>query len=272
MMPIIDAENEIETSGLVLGEISEVRQKPSPYIETAVDLACKRRFRLPRFQAGFGWLPGTSRLIVVFLALLQLLLPLEAISQRTSGNVQTGNKVLVAGNRNEPKEVQSAPIDAPDYVIGPEDVIRVSVWKEPDITQVIPVRPDGKISLPLVNDLQAAGLTPAKLAASITARLQDYMTDPQVTVVVTQINSQRVYVLGEINRPGAYSLFPGMTVLQALSSAGGLGLFADLKRIYVLRAEDGRQMKYYFNYKDVVNERKPQQNILLKPGDTIIVP
>ena len=268
-MPII-AENEIEVSRLGRGKMVEVRPKSSSYKGSPLKLACDSS--LLGFQAGSRWLPGTSSLVVVLVTLLQLLLPSEAVSQRTSGNVQTSNKVLVAGNRNATKEVQSDPIDPTDYVIGPEDLIRVSVWKEPDITQVIPVRPDGKISLPLINDLQAAGLTPAKLATAIAARLQDYMTDPQVTVVVTQINSQRIYVLGEINRPGAYALYPGMTVLQALSSAGGLGLFADLKRIYVLRTEEGQQVKYRFNYKDVVNERKPQQNILLKTGDTIIVP
>jgi polysaccharide biosynthesis/export protein len=272
MMSIIDAQSKLEVGGSGRAEMFELCQKSSFYKPGQLKLASRRRFRLLSFQTASGQPTGMSKSIVLSLILLQLLLPSEAVSQQSSGKVQTVNKVLVARSGNESKGVQRQPIDATDYLIGPEDLIRVSVWKEPEITQVIPVRPDGKISLALVNDLQAAGLTPAQLAASVAARLRNYMTDPQVTVVVTQINSQRIYVLGEINRPGAYPLFPGMSVLQALSTAGGLGQFANLKRIYVLRTEKGQQVKYYFNYKDVVSEHKPEQNILLKTGDTIIVP
>jgi len=160
----------------------------------------------------------------------------------------------------------------PNYVIGPDDVIDVAVWKEPDVSRVVPVRPDGKISLPLLNDMQAAGLTPAQLGAQITASLKKYVTDPQVTVIVTAINSQRFYILGEVTRPGAFPLLPGTTVLRGLSSAGGFTQFAKLKGVYVLRLEDGKQVKYPFNYKDVVSGKHPEQDIVLKAGDTIIVP
>ena len=136
----------------------------------------------------------------------------------------------------------------------------------------MPVRPDGKISLPLLNDVKAAGLTPAQLAAEITESLKKYVTSPQVTVIVTTINSQRVYILGEVTRPGAFPLLPGMSVLQALSSAGGFTQFAKVKNIFVRRIEDGRESKYPFNYKDVVNGKRPEQDILLKAGDTIVVP
>ena len=114
-------------------------------------------------------------------------------------------------------------------MIGAQDVLDISVWKEPEVSRVVPVRPDGKISLPLLNDVQAAGLTPAQLAAQITESLKKYVTNPQVTVIVTTINSQRVYMLGEVTRPGAFPLLPGMTVLQALSSAGGFTQFAERK-------------------------------------------
>lgn len=160
----------------------------------------------------------------------------------------------------------------PNYVIGGQDVLDISVWKEPEVSRVVPVRPDGKISLPLLNDVQAAGLTPGALAQQITESLKKYVTNPQVTVIVTTINSQRVYLLGEVSRPGAFPMIPGMTVLQAISSGGGFTQFARTKSIYVLRNENGKQVKYPFNYKEVINGKKPEQDIALKAGDTIVVP
>jgi polysaccharide biosynthesis/export protein len=160
----------------------------------------------------------------------------------------------------------------PNYVIGGQDVLDISVWKEPEVSRVVPVRPDGKISLPLLNDVQAAGLTPGALAQQITESLKKYVTNPQVTVIVTTINSQRVYLLGEVSRPGAFPMIPGMTVLQAISSGGGFTQFARTKSIYVLRNEGGKQVKYPFNYKEVINGKKPEQDIALKAGDTIVVP
>lgn len=202
-----------------------------------------------------------------------LLLPLFAApAQQSSGKTQANSKVLVARNGNGSKDDWSSPTDDPNYVIGPQDVLDISVWKEPDLTRTVPVRPDGKISLPLLNDVQAGGLTPTQLATQITERLKKYVTDPQVTVIVTAINSQRIYVLGEVSRPGAYVLLPGMTVLQVLSSAGGFTQFANVKNIYLLREENGKQVKYSFNYKDFINGKNPKQNIAVKTGDTIVVP
>jgi polysaccharide biosynthesis/export protein len=160
----------------------------------------------------------------------------------------------------------------PNYIIGPQDVLDIDVWKEAELTRDVPVRPDGKISLPLLNDVQAAGLTPTQLSEELTTELKKFITDPQVTVIVTQINSQRVYILGEMTRPGAYPLLPGMTVLQALSSAGGFTPFANLKKIYILRTEGGKQVKFPFNYKEVVKGNNAEQNIVLKAGDQIVVP
>jgi polysaccharide export outer membrane protein len=160
----------------------------------------------------------------------------------------------------------------PNYVIGAQDVLDINVWKEPDVSRVVPVRPDGKISLPLLNDVQAAGLTPSELAAQVTESLKKYVTNPQVTVIVTTINSQRVYILGEVTRPGAFPLLPGMSVLQALSSAGGFTQFAKVKSIFVRRVENGKESKYPFNYRDVITGKRPEQDILLKAGDTIVVP
>jgi polysaccharide biosynthesis/export protein len=157
------------------------------------------------------------------------------------------------------------------YLIGADDVLLVSVWKEPDLTITLPVRPDGNISMPLLNDVPAAGFSPTQLAASITEKLKKYVADPRVTVIVTQINSQKVYVTGEVLHTGAIQLLPNMTVLQALADAG-FTQFANTKGIYVLRDENGRQQKIPVNYKRLVKGQAIDQNIILKPGDTIVVP
>jgi polysaccharide export outer membrane protein len=159
-----------------------------------------------------------------------------------------------------------------DYVIGPDDVLDVSVWKEQDLTRSLQVRPDGRISMPLLNDVQAAGFTPSQLAQTISEKLKKYLTAPQVTIIVTQINSQRVYVIGEVTRPGAYPLLPGMTILQAISSAGGLTQFANNKKIFLMRNENHIQTKYPFSYKEVLDGRKAEENLPVKAGDTIVVP
>jgi polysaccharide export outer membrane protein len=165
----------------------------------------------------------------------------------------------------------SASDQAPQgYVIGPEDTIHVSVWKEADLTTTLPVRPDGMVSLPLLNDVQAAGLTPMELAASISTKLKKYLADPRVTVVVTAINSKKVYLTGEVLHGGAVTLMPNMTVLQALASAG-FTQFANTKKIYVLRTEDSKQQKLPVNYKNLL-QGDVASNILLKAGDTIVVP
>jgi len=160
---------------------------------------------------------------------------------------------------------------ASDYVIGADDTLRISVWKEPDLSENLPVRPDGKISMPLLNDIQAAGLTPLQLRDSITEKLKKYIADPRVTVVVTAMTSQRVFVTGEVVHSGPVALLPHMTMLQVLGQAG-FTQFANVKGIYVLRTENGKQVKLPFNYKEVVKGNHPEQNIALKPGDTVVVP
>jgi polysaccharide biosynthesis/export protein len=159
-----------------------------------------------------------------------------------------------------------------EYKIGPQDVLRIDVWKEPEISRAITVRPDGKISVPLLNDVQAAGLTPMQLAASLREGLSKFLTIPQVTVTVAETNSRRVYLTGEVSRPGALPMLPNMTVLQALASGGGFTQFAKLKNIYVMRTENGKQVKHPFNYKEVVKGNLAEQNIFLQPGDVIVVP
>jgi polysaccharide export outer membrane protein len=207
----------------------------------------------------------SARLLLGFGLILSLGSPFIA-----RGQAADAAKAKVAPTAGQ-AAAQALAID-PEYKIGPQDVLRIDVWKEAEISRTAPVRPDGRISLPLLNDVQAAGLTPTQLATVITDGLKKFITNPQVTVGVTEINSRRVYVTGEVTHQGAFPLLPNMTVLQALSSAGGFSQFAKLKSIYVLRTEDGKQIKHPFNYKDVVSGKKPESNIPLLPGDVIVVP
>jgi polysaccharide biosynthesis/export protein len=157
------------------------------------------------------------------------------------------------------------------YQIGIEDVLRVSVWREPELTVSVPVRTDGKISIPLLNDVQAAGLTPLELSMSITQGLKRYLDDPRVTVVVTQMRAHKVYMLGEVMHHGPLALTPDMTIMQALATCG-LTPFANTKKIYILRVVNGTQQKFPVNYKQMIKGKAVEQNIVLKPDDTIVVP
>jgi polysaccharide export outer membrane protein len=188
-------------------------------------------------------------------------------------SAQTGNLAKSSEETKSDKTAATAqePQAVSDYVIGADDTLRISVWKEPDLSELLPVRPDGKISMPLLNDIPAAGLTPLQLKDSITEKLKKFIADPRVTVVVTAMNSQRIFVSGEVLHSGPTPLLPHMTMLQALSQAG-FTQFANLKAIYLLRTENGKQEKIPFNYKEVIKGNHPEQNIMLKPGDTVVVP
>jgi len=205
--------------------------------------------------------------LILHLALATLLISSSKLAQDPQKPAATEATAQKSSASAAPSVVADA-----DYKIGPQDVLRIDVRKEPELSRVTPVRPDGKISLPLINDLQASGLTAMQLAGVINVELRKYITNPQVTVSVTEINSRRVYVTGEVMHAGAFPLLPNMTVLQGLSSAGGFTQFAKTKSIYVLRIEDGKQVKHPFSYKDVVNGKKTEENILLQPGDVIVVP
>ena len=159
------------------------------------------------------------------------------------------------------------------YVIGANDVLAINVWKEPDISRSVPVRSDGKISLPLVGELTASGQTPLQLEQEITKRLQNYISEPEVTVIVTDSKSQKVNIMGMVTKPGAYLLTSTTTVLDAIAMAGGFKDFAKQKSVYVLRqAADGTQKRIPFNYKEVIKGQNPEQNIRLQTGDTVVVP
>jgi polysaccharide export outer membrane protein len=160
----------------------------------------------------------------------------------------------------------------PDYVIGPEDVLTVVFWRDKDLSGDATVRPDGMISLPLLNDVQAAGLTPEQLRTQLTEKAGRLIEEPTVTVVVKAINSRRVFLTGNVAKPGAYSIASPTTVLQLIATAGGLLEYAKSKNIRIMRTENGKPVSYKFNYKEVTAGKNLKQDILLKPGDTVIVP
>jgi polysaccharide export outer membrane protein len=184
--------------------------------------------------------------------------------------------------RSQSKQAQPSPgrasgtIPAPpgdDYVIGPEDILEITVWKQAELSGRVPVRPDGKISIPLIGEVEAAGLTPPKLANVITEKLKTYVTKPQVNVMVQEVKSQFVNIVGEVGKPGRYELTQPMTILDAITSAGGPTPFAKLKSIYVLRPQvNGTQQTLFFDYKAVIKGRKLEENIYLKRGDTVVIP
>ncbi len=179
----------------------------------------------------------------------------------------------VAASPATPQESSGTMPHDNSFVIGNDDRLAINVWKEPDLTRAIPVRSDGKISLPLVGDLQAAGRTPMQLEQDIAAKLKNYITEPEVTVIVEQINSQKFNILGQVAKPGSYSLAVATTVLDAIAAAGGFRDFAKQKGIYILRKNAaGGETRIAFNYKDVIKGKNPEQNIKLEPGDTIVVP
>ena len=160
---------------------------------------------------------------------------------------------------------------APDYMIGPGDSLEVNVWKEPTISGTLPVRPDGMISLALVGDVQASGQTPMALSTLISDRLKTFINSPSVTVTVLAVNSKHIYLIGEVGKPGEEPLTPGLTMLQAIASAGGLTPYANSRHIYILRGAANKQQKINFDYKKAIKDGN-LQGVALLAGDTIVVP
>lgn len=209
------------------------------------------------------FLPWARRIIVVSLCMLC------ASILRAQSNALVGSP---AGSASAAASAAST-AHSDSFVIGNDDVLAINVWKEPDVSRSIPVRSDGKISLPLVGEVQAAGETPLKLESEIASRLKNYISEPEVTVMVQQINSQKFNVLGMVARPGSYTVANSPTVLDALALAGGFRDFAKQKSIYVLRQNpDGTQTRLPFNYKEAIKGIKPEQNVKLQARDTVVVP
>lgn len=163
------------------------------------------------------------------------------------------------------------PTDA-SYTIGPEDVLGVLFWRDPEMSGDVTVRPDGMITLLLLRDVKAEGFTPDQLADRIQQAAREFITDASVTVVVRQMNSRKVFITGEVARPGAYKLTSTVTVMQLIAVAGGLTEFAQSKKISIMRLEGGQTRTFMFHYNDVAQGKKRQENLVLKPGDTVVVP
>ncbi|MGA2207933.1 MAG: polysaccharide biosynthesis/export family protein [Terracidiphilus sp.] len=193
-----------------------------------------------------------------------------AVSQQNEGSTAAAAPTASPAEPNPP----SRPARSDDtYIIGDADVLGINVWKEPELTRSIPVRSDGKISLPLIGDIQAEGRTPMQLEEDIAARLKSYITDPQVAVIVEQINSRNFNILGQVMKPGSYPLAAGTTIVDAIALAGGLKDFAKKKGVYLLRQDSaGSEERYPFNYQEFLKGKNTTQNIKLKPHDTIVVP
>ncbi len=208
------------------------------------------------------------------------MLALAGLSLATTQAQQTGTKPVITA---EPPAPPPAPVDGPislaaqkgmvdpDYVIGPGDALDVSVFNEPKFSGSLPVRPDGMISIALIGDIPASGYTPMQLGAEITSKLKKLITDPSVTVTVLTINSKHVYLVGEVGHVGPLAMTPGMTPLQAIATAGGLGPFANAKHVYILRTVAGKQQKIPFNYKKAIKDGD-MQGVTLLNGDTIVIP
>ena len=172
---------------------------------------------------------------------------------------------------NQPDSKKAAAGD-PSYIIGPTDILEIQVWKEPDFSRQVLVRPDGKLTLPLVGDIHVSGMTTMALKELLTEKLKDYIDSPEVTVILVESHSKNFYIIGKISRPGTYPLMKDMTVLQAISVAGGLGEWADADSIRIIRKSGAQEKILHFDYKEVISGKNLKQNILLQPNDTIVVP
>lgn len=193
-----------------------------------------------------------------------------ALGQEPSAK-EKKDEVKAAPEMARPSDGDKSKTD--EYVIGPDDVLSIAVWKEPDFTKVVPVRPDGMISMALAGDIKAAGLTVKQLQESLKKQLTAYVDNPEVSVTVQEFRSQKFNIMGQVNKPGAYPLTGPTTILDALAQAGGFRDFAKTKKIYVLRTDAaGKQVKLPFNYNEVIKGNQMDTNVNLEPRDTIVVP
>ena len=207
----------------------------------------------------------------VAVALFAVVAPCAAQSKKSKTAAAKENAPVVTTKATPAAPAAPAVVPA-EYIIGSDDVLKVDFFRDKELSADVTVRPDGKISLPLINEIQAAGLTPAQLRDRIVDAAKNFVEDPVLTVEVKTINSRKVFITGEVRKPGPYSLTGTLSVLQLISIAGGLGDYAKSEKITIVRSEGGKLTSFKFNYKEVLNQRKLEQNIELKPGDSVLVP
>jgi polysaccharide export outer membrane protein len=209
-------------------------------------------------------------MFVICILISAMLLGQTDAAKNTNNNGKQGTQAAPADPSPSSSAVQA---HNDTYIIGADDVLSINVWKEPEVSKTVPVRSDGKISLPLAGEVQASGETPLQLEKLLAVKLQSFISEPEVTVIVTEIKSQKFNILGMVNRAGTFSLTSSLTVLDAIALAGGFKDFAKQKSIYVLRKNPGGgESRLPFNYKEVIKGNNMAQNIKLQPGDTIVVP
>lgn len=194
-------------------------------------------------------------------------------SPTSTPEAPAGTSFNSSGDALSRPETRVTPGVGSNYKIGADDVLTINVWHEPEVSRNVPVRPDGNISLPLLGDVHAAGMTPTELKNELESRFSKFLTDPSVSVIVAEIRSQRINVLGQVMRPGTYPLIPPMTVIDAVATAGGLREFAKSKKIYVLRTlPNGQRQRIKFDYNDVLKGKHGSKDLLLQTLDTVVVP
>lgn len=220
-----------------------------------------------------------KRILILLVAGLASLVPAASAADQKNASNPAPKAVATVGSQElktqESSGVRKALTLPPvaEYTIGTEDVLAINVWKEPELSRTVPVRPDGKVSVPLIGEITAKGLTPNELQGKITDALRSYLSNPEVSVIVQEVHSQKFNILGEVLKPGSYPLAKPTTVLDALAVAGGFRDFAKVTKIFVLRVRpDGSRQTIPFNYKDVIKGKRFDQNVELQPSDTIIVP
>jgi polysaccharide biosynthesis/export protein len=237
------------------------------------NLCATRELTSPKSLTGAVMKHGANRALSTCLFLV---LAFCGTSKGQGPAKQPDSKAPIVTAPAAPAQPQAPSADSQtnaSYKIGTDDVLTISVWNEPNLSRSIPVRSDGKISLPLVGELQAAGRTPPQLEQEISAGLRSYITDPQVTVIVQQINSEKFNILGQVIKAGEYPLAAGTTIVDAIATAGGFKYFARRKAVYVLRKNAaGEDVRIPFNYDQFIKGKNTNQNILLKPHDTVVVP
>lgn len=209
------------------------------------------------------------RKLVTLIGCLIGLMGIVASAQQQAAAVRPAEN---GADTNSATKAKLPDVKPDEYAIGESDVIRVNVWKEPEVSQTVVVRTDGSISMPLINEVKVAGLTPLVIQQVIAEKLKAFLTNPQVTVTVMEIHSKHAFITGEVARPGGYPLNTETTVLQLIAQAGGFTPFAKKGDIVVLRSDNGKQQRLKFKYKEVISGKKTDQNISLRPGDTVVVP